>query len=343
MDGAAPPRQQHAASDTDEASDPRQNAAAGTSASAFRPPQPVPLPELFHVCNGRWVINGRIGAGSFGEIFSAEEAETGIQVAIKRELATGSAQLFNEVEMYDSLNGLEGIPKIFYFGLEGPYNVMVMERLGPSLKELHRDSPSGRIPLKTVTFFVPQLLRRLQSVHATGIVFRDIKPDQFCVGRFGDDIRDRPTIYLIDFGLATLYIDANTGLHLKSVKPVRNMLKTGTARYASINVHKGKMHSRRDDLESLAYVLIEMIQGKLPWSGIGARNPLQGWRRIGVQKDDLSVADLTTGLPEEYATFVEYSRELKFAEEPDYEELIRMFAELYMKLPNDHSPGLQWG
>ncbi|KAI8843642.1 kinase-like domain-containing protein [Chytridium lagenaria] len=315
----------HQGDDTD-GSDPRNDDAA-PAIGAYVAPSSAPLPELLHVCNGRWVVSGRIG------ILSAEEAETGKRVAIKRELATASAQLFNEVEMYDNLNGLEGLPKIFYFGLEGPYNVMVMERLGSSLKELHRDSPTGKIPVKTVTFFVPQLLRRLQSVHETGIVFRDIKPDQFY----------RPTIYLIDFGLATLYIDINTGEHVKSVKPVRNMLKTGTARYASINVHKGKVHTRRDDLESLAYVLIELIKGKLPWSGIGARNPLQGWRRIGVLKDDLAVAELTEGLPEEYATLLEYARELKFSEEPDYEELIRMFAELYMRLPNENNTsGLQW-
>ncbi|KAJ3096085.1 hypothetical protein HDU97_006231 [Phlyctochytrium planicorne] len=299
------------------------------------PSTPLNLPELLHVCNGRWVVNGRIGSGSFGEILSGVEAETGIHVAIKKEVASATAQLFNEVEMYDSLSGVEGIPKIFYFGLEGPYNVMVMERLGPSLKELHRNSSTETIPVKTVTYFAPQLLRRLQSVHNSGIVFRDIKPDQFCVGRFGEDIRDRPTIYLIDFGLSTLYIDLNTGLHIKNVKPVRNTLKTGTARYASVNVHKGKIHSRRDDLESLAYVLIELIKGKLPWSGISARNRLQGWRKIGVQKDDLSIVEITAGLPDEYATFLEYARELRFSEEPDYEELIKMFAELYMKLPTE--------
>ncbi|KAJ3114791.1 Casein kinase I isoform delta [Phlyctochytrium bullatum] len=121
------------------------------------------------------------------------------------------------------------------------------------------------------------------------------------------------------------------------------MLKTGTARYASLNVHKGKLHTRRDDLESLAYVLVEMIKGKLPWSGLGARNPLQGWRKIGVQKDDTDLKELTSDLPEEYCTLLEYARALKFSEEPDYEELIRMFAELYMGLAQDGRPsGLLW-
>ncbi|KAJ3195896.1 hypothetical protein HK101_010728 [Irineochytrium annulatum] len=302
-----------------------------------------PLPALEHISNGRWMIEGKIGAGSFGDVYAGVETETGIKVAVKRELAASPMpQLFNESDMYDVLSGSEGIPKVFYFGIEGPYNVMVMERLGPSLKELHKNSTSAKIPLRTVVFIIPQLIRRLQAVHNRGIVFRDVKPDQFCVGRYQEDISDRPTVYLIDFGLSTFYVDPATGEHVKSVKPIRNMLKTGTARYASVNVHKGKIHTRRDDLESLIYVLIELAAGKLPWTGVNARNPLQGWRKIGVQKNDMSIAEITEGLPSEFGTMLEYARELRFSEEPDYEELIRLFVRLFENIILEEKGPLKW-
>ena len=167
------------------------------------------------------------------------------------------------------------------------------------------------------------------------------------MGRYGDDISDRPTIFLIDYGLSSSYIDAE-GVHIRNPKPVRNAAKTGTARYASLNVHKGKAHSRRDDMESLTYVLIELLKGykllhiyllqlnfcfirNLPWSGVKAVSSIDGWRKIGIQKDDIVIAELTEGLPPEIGALLESMRELKFAQEPDYPGWIRAFAEALMR------------
>ncbi|KAJ3309930.1 hypothetical protein HDU76_003486 [Blyttiomyces sp. JEL0837] len=253
-------------------------------------------PPLEYVCGKRWKVTESIGAGSFGEVFAAVEEETGV-----------------------------GFQKFI---------IMVMERLGPSLKDLQRKCPSRKIPLRTVVYIVPQLIKRLQSVHERGLVFRDAKPDQFCVGRHGDDITDRPTIFLVDFGLSTSYLDQD-GRHMQLIKAPKNAPKTGTARYASLNVHKGRSHSRRDDMESLAYIIIELSLGSLPWSSVRAMTSAHGWKKIGIEKDDLIVAELTRGLPNEFGEFLVYAREMRFNDEPDYSGWVRRFVELFGRMEED--------
>ncbi|KAJ3014808.1 UNVERIFIED_CONTAM: hypothetical protein HDU68_000123 [Siphonaria sp. JEL0065] len=299
------------------------------------PQSPPPPFEL--VGNGRWKVLDLIGAGSFGEVFAAVDAETGAHIAIKREVKSSrKQQLPHESAVYDLLRRSEGFPRIYFSGTEGPYNILVMERLGPSLKDLERASPTQKIPLRTIVRLVPQFIRRIQTLHQLGIIFRDVKPDQFCIGRYNQDISDRPTCFLIDFGLATAYRDSQ-GKHVKNPKPVKNMPKTGTARYASLNVHKGKCHSRRDDLESLGYMLVEAVKGTeigrpLPWTGIKAVTSTDGWRKIGICKDDLLIAELCDGIPPEFALILEHARELRFADDPDYGLLINAFVDLLVRM-----------
>ncbi|KAI8610540.1 kinase-like domain-containing protein [Chytriomyces sp. MP71] len=306
------------------------------SPQLYAPPVPPPNEEPFEmVGEGRWRVIGLIGAGSFGEVFAAVDTKSGVDVAIKRELSgSRKQQLPHEYAVYQLLRRVEGFPRIHFSGTTGPYNILVMDRLGPSLKTLQKESPTHRLPLRTLVQLAPQLLRRLQSVHEAGVLFRDVKPDQFCIGRHDTDMADRPTVYLIDFGLATAYRDA-TGKHIKNPKPLKNAPKTGTARYASLNVHKGKHHARRDDLESLGYTLVELATGSLPWTGIRAVTSADGWRKIGICKDDLPLAELCAGLPREFALLLEHARELRFADEPAYGMLVGAFVELLMRMDEE--------
>ncbi|KAI8805046.1 kinase-like domain-containing protein [Cladochytrium replicatum] len=294
------------------------------------------------VCQ-KWAVQEKLGGGSFGDVFGALDVVTGETVAIKREPSDRvPAYLYHEVNMYRHVTGAVGFPYIHYYGQEGNFNALVMERLGPSLKQLSQQSTTGRLPLRTVAYLVTQMVRRIEYVHSRNIVFRDVKPDQFCVGKHSDDIRLHPTIYLIDFGLADFYRN-ELGRHIRNKKANKNRPKTGTARYASLNVHRGKDHTRRDDLESLAYVVIELATGKLPWSGVQAISSLDGWRKVYNLKEEIIISDLCRDLPPEFAEFLEYTRSLQFSDDPDYNRIVHAFEDLQRRCsPDGANAPLEW-
>merc|ERR1711881_434379 len=199
--------------------------------------------------------------GSFGDIYLGTNINTGEEVAIKLEsMKARHPQLAYEYKVYRILSGGVGVPNVHWFGKEGDYNVMVMDILGPSLEDLFNFC-SRKFTLKTVLMLADQLSARIEYIHSKSFIHRDIKPDNFLIG-LG---KRRNQIYIIDFGLAKMYRDLKTHQHI----PYKgNKLLTGTARYASVNTHLGIEQGRRDDLESLGYVLMYFLRGSLPWQGI---------------------------------------------------------------------------
>jgi len=272
----------------------------------------------------KYRLGRKIGSGSFGDIYLGTNISTLEEVAIKLEcVKTKHPQLHIESKFYRIMQGGVGIPTIKWCGSEGDFNVMVMELLGPSLEDLFNFC-SRRFSLKTVLLLADQLISRIEFIHSKNFIHRDIKPDNFLMG-LG---KKGNLVYIIDFGLAKKYRDARTHQHI-TYRENKNL--TGTARYASINTHLGIEQSRRDDMESLGYILMYFVTGTLPWQGLRAATKQQKYERISEKKMATPIDVLCKGAPCEFATYLNYCRSLRFEEKPDYSYLRQLFRNLFHK------------
>ncbi|CAO3589658.1 unnamed protein product [Absidia cylindrospora] len=271
-----------------------------------------------NVVGGHFKIGHKIGEGSFGIIYQGINVLNKQLVAVKFEpRKSDTPQLRDEYRAYKLLAGNPGVPKVYYFGQEGLHNVLVIDLLGASLEDLF-DVCSRQFSVKTVSLLAKEMVTRLQCVHDHGLIYRDIKPDNFLIGLEGKD----KVIYMIDFGMAKYYRDPKTHQHI----PYRERKSlSGTARYMSINTHLGREQSRRDDLESLGHVLMYFLRGSLPWQGLKANTNKQKYERIGEKKQSMSIADLCSGYPNEFAVYLQYVRKLGFDEAPDYDFIRELF------------------
>ncbi|XVE72908.1 hypothetical protein DITRI_Ditri11bG0075900 [Diplodiscus trichospermus] len=276
------------------------------------------------VIGGKFKLVRKIGCGSFGELYLGVNVQTGEEVAVKLEsIRTKYPQLHYESKLYMLLQGGTGIPQLKWFGLETDYNVMVIDLLGPSLEDLF-NCCNRKLSLKTVLMLADQLINRVEYMHSRGFLHRDIKPDNFVMG-LG---RKANQVYIIDYGLAKKYRDLQTHKHI----PYReNKNLTGTARYASVNTHLGVEQSRRDDLESIGYVLLYFLRGSLPWQGLKAATKKQKYDKISEKKVSTPIEVLCKSYPSEFVAYFHYCRSLRFEDKPDYSYLKRLFRDLFIR------------
>lgn len=272
----------------------------------------------------KYRIGRKIGSGSFGDIYLGTNIISGEEIAIKLESVKAKhPQLEYEARVYKSLAGGVGIPFVRWFGTECDYNAMVLDLLGPSLEDLFNFC-NRKFSLKTVLLLADQLISRIEYIHAKSFIHRDIKPDNFLmgIGKRGNQVN------VIDFGLAKKYRDPKTHFHI----PYReNKNLTGTARYASINTHLGVEQSRRDDMESLGYVMLYFCRGSLPWQGLKAATKKQKYDRIMEKKMTTPTEVLCRGFPNEFAIYLNYTRSLRFDDKPDYSYLRKIFRDLFVR------------
>ena len=255
----------------------------------------------------------KLGEGSFGMIYKAEFENE--YYALKIEHKNSINLLENEAQIMSILKG-PNIPYVKSYGYSGNFNILVMQLLGKSLEDIFEERKN--FSLKSVCMLANQMITVLEYIHNKHFIHRDIKPDNFVMG-----LEDKSQyVYLLDFGLAKKYRSSTTLIQ----NPMINKKKlTGTARYASINALKGFEQSRRDDLESVGYVLMYLLRGSLPWQGFQAKTKEERYKKILKKKIDVTSYDLCIGFPNEFEKFVEYTRRLEYTEEPKYDFLRELF------------------
>ncbi|KAL9675817.1 hypothetical protein QQ045_004024 [Rhodiola kirilowii] len=298
----------------------------------------APFPERVQVGGSPiYKIERKLGKGGFGQVFvgrrvsGGNERATGaaaLEVALKFEHRNSkgcSSGPPHEWQVYNTLGGSHGVPKVHYKGKQGDYYVMVMDILGPSLWDVWNTS-GQTMSSEMVACIAVESLSILEKLHLRGYVHGDVKPENFLLGQ--PSTSQEKKLFLVDLGLATKWRDNANGLHVEYDQ--RPDMFRGTVRYASVHAHLGRTASRRDDLESLAYTLVFLHRGRLPWQGYQGDNKsfLVCKKKMGTSPEMLCCF-----CPAPLRQFLEIVVNMKFDEEPNYSKLISLFEGLLSPNP----------
>ena len=275
-------------------------------------------PYINKLIFSKYLIRKKIGKGSFGIVYQGVNTSTNEKIALKVEKREKNQQgtLENEAMRLVYLQG-EGIPKVYCYGNNQSHNLLVEELLGKSLEDIF-NSYGKPFSLKTVCVLGIEMIKRIQSIHQKYYIHRDIKPDNFMTGR-GENEKN---IYIIDFGLAKKYYSVSKAQHIKFTTG-KHLI--GTARYCARNAHRGYEQGRRDDIESIGYVLMYFLLGVLPWQGLKIKKNEDQFEKIAEKKYTTPFEELTEGQPEEFLIFFKYIDKLNFEDQPNYIYLIGLF------------------
>uniref|UniRef100_A0A1D1YCX1 non-specific serine/threonine protein kinase n=1 Tax=Anthurium amnicola TaxID=1678845 RepID=A0A1D1YCX1_9ARAE len=290
----------------------------------------APFPKRVQVGGSPvYKIERKLGKGGFGQVFVGRRVSGGnectsgpgaMEVALKFEHRSSKGCNYGppyEWQVYSALGGSHGVPRVHYKGRADDYYVMVMDMLGPSLWDSWNSS-GQTMSSEMVACIAVESISILEKMHSKGFVHGDVKPENFLFGQ--PSTPQEKNLYLVDLGLATKWRESSSGLHVEYDQ--RPDVFRGTVRYASVHAHLGRTASRRDDLESLAYTLIFLHRGRLPWQGYQGDNKsfLVCKKKMATSPEMLSCL-----CPPPFKQFLEIVVNMKFDEEPNYSKLISLF------------------
>jgi serine/threonine protein kinase len=192
--------------------------------------------------------------------------------------------------------------------------------------------PNKKFSMKSTLMIISQCLERLKEMHDLGIIHRDMKPENLVIGNKGKE----NYIYLIDFGLSK-NISGDKKQTIQKEKIV-----IGTVRYISLNTHLGNQQYKKDDLESLVYMMVYFIRGELPWQNIKAKSRKEKYTKIYNMKKNSIKGELFEFFPEEIITFAKYILNLSNYQKPDYLKLNNIINGLMKKYGYNYDFQFDW-
>jgi serine/threonine protein kinase len=269
-----------------------------------------------------------LGQGGYGDIYEVLDNDSLEHYALKLEMAGVRKQaLRREYEIMRLLHS-PFFPGLVRYAECARYRYLVMEMCGPSFSAVRRLLPGCQFSLSTVLRAGIEMLRAIEAFHRRGILHRDIKPSNFLIRP-----SRRHPVALIDYGLSRVFRDARTG----AVLPARERPGfVGTSKYASLNAHKGVELGRRDDLFSWFFSMLEMWEGRLPWSG--GRDK----QRVYAQKCETDVLGEIGDMPRSMRSVYRLIRRLDVDDEPDYRLLISFMVQAMRECDAQWEDPYEW-
>ena len=283
------------------------------------------------------LFNKKIGGGAFGKIYSCINNKTKEIYACKIEKPDiENPQLGNEYRILSLLKNYDYFPKCFKYCNSQYGYILILERLGSNLGVIMSKLPNKKFSMKSALMIINQSLERLKLIHEKGIIHRDMKPENLCIGYKGKE----KNIYLIDFGLSKIINNDKKNLYLLNIK--KEKIVIGTVRYISMNAHLGNEQYKKDDLESLAYMMIYFIKGELPWQNLKAKSRKEKYTKIYQKKKHTVNTELCNFLPDEIKTFLSYILNLNQKQNPDYNKLMNLINNLMKKYGYTNDSQFEW-
>ena len=282
------------------------------------------------------LLSKKLGEGAFGKIYECQNIKNKQTYAAKIEYHSApNPQLYQESKIMTEMKGKLGFPTCYQVIYLKQELVMVTDLLGPNIQDIMDNIEGKKFTMKSTLLLTEQMLKRLRDLHEKGIIHRDMKPENFVIGKG----KNEKLIYMIDFGLSRHYLIEKTQQHIP-MKSDRAIV--GTLRYISMNCHEGLEVSRRDDLESLAYMMIHFVIGELPWMGIKAKSLGEKYKRVYEKKQETVPDDICKILPDEMKSFLQHILNLEFEEKPNYDYLEGLIKSLKSKYGFKNDDNFEW-
>ena len=267
----------------------------------------------------KYDIKTKIGKSSSIQIYEGINLSNSTPVIIKLE-SRSNDEFYLELEALNLYLFKDlGIPKIITTGKTKSSIVLIEEKLGPSLYNLFIENKK-KFSINEICCIGIQCIERLKGIHSKNYVHRNIKPENFRIG-----LKDPHVIYLQNFYLCEKFKSDTTNKHVKL--SLTNKI-VGTERYGSIDALRGIRQGRKDDLESLCYMLIYFFLGKLPWQDIKSETQQEKYKKLLNEKKKFNIDNYKDIIPKEFRTIFKLVKNLKFEEQPKYSLYIRLFQKI---------------